>query len=125
MSFYSAISLLNSELNTAVPSRESRHRASFCGNCWACRRESARDEIQETDAFLQCVLQMGSHLLNAEPDQGSRKSHFHEVLELLPREEKRKKHEKEDLDTCAMYAFLLSYECCLRYSSTNIKQYKN
>lgn len=46
----------------------------------------------------------GSHLLNAEPDQGSCKSHFHEVFELFPREEKRKGHEKENLDTCAMYA---------------------
>lgn len=36
--FCRAISLLNSEPNTAVSSRESRRTASFWGNGWACRR---------------------------------------------------------------------------------------
>lgn len=49
-----------------------------------------------------------SHLLNAEPDQGSRKSHFHEVFEQFPKEEKRRGHEKKDPDTCYVYTpFLL------------------
>lgn len=49
------------------------------------------------------------HLLNAEPDQGSRKSHFHEVFEQFPKEKKRRRHEKGNPHACAVFA---CHFCC-------------